>query len=237
MKKDTAIITGANRGIGFATALKIAEKGYRVILACRSLKSAIQASDKVIKTLGLSKQLVIPLSCDLTKQESIDQMCLYISENIGKIEVLINNAAVLLDKNTSLLDMTMSVFMKTFESNVFGACYLTSKIIPQMISSNHGKIVMVSSGAGKKNELIDDMPAYRLSKYTLNGLVMMFAGMIKNTNVMIHAFDPGWVKTEMGGKNAIRTAEEAAGDIVDLVETVDEKFSGCFVRAGEIEKW
>lgn len=234
---QTAIVTGGNRGIGFATAKKLVEKGCRVVLACRDKIKADKAAREIINELQVSKRMVIPIVCDLVNEESIDLMCQYIEEKVGKIDILINNAAILIDKDKNLLNIKYDDFRKVFDTNFFGVHYLSSKILSKMIDKNYGRVVMVSSGAGQSSQLIDDMPSYRLSKYSLNGLTMMLANVVIDYNIMVCACDPGWVKTNMGGDDALRTVSEAANDLINLVFSTNKEFAGRMVCNGKIVEW
>lgn len=234
---QTAIITGANRGIGLATAEALLNKGLHVGLVCRDISKAETTAQSLIKKLHIDPKMATPLACDLTDQKSIDLMHEQIKKKLNNIDVLINNAAVLLDKGEKLLSLNPDNFKKTFDTNFYGTYYLTSKIIRHMLERNNGKVIMISSGAGQLSQLIDDMPAYRLSKFSLNGLTKMLSSTLVGTNVQALACDPGWVETDMGGKNADRTATEAANDIVELAISRDSNLNGHLFNSGKVIDW
>ena len=237
MNIQTAVVTGANRGIGFELAKKLAKKRFRVVLACRSIVDAECSADKIINELSVPRDMVLPFVCDLDEESSIDSFCESIYEEVDFIDVLVNNAAVLLDKSEHLFDVDIKKFKKTHQTNYFGPYYLTSKLLPKMIERNCGCVLMISSGAGQLSQLINDMPSYRLSKHSLNGLTIMLANMVEGSNVQVFACDPGWVKTDMGGSDAIRTAEEAADDALELIVGRTKNYNGCLLNKNRIIDW
>lgn len=237
MSTKIAIVTGGNRGIGYETSRLLTRSGVRVLVVCRDIRDATQSCSEIIQQEGVGEDMVVPLECDVSQLDKVDSLMQHILNVYGSVDILVNNAAVLLDKGESLINVSSDKLKTTFETNFFGPLYLSVKVIEQMIIRKTGRVVMVSSGAGQMDQLVDDMPIYRLSKFSLNGLTIMLANMCKDKGVVINACDPGWVQTAMGGSGADRSPVDAAGDIVNLVLSEDVVSSGGFYHKGQIVSW
>jgi len=212
-----AIVTGANRGVGRGVAKRFVQLGYRTILGSRDERKGKQTAEEIKKEIGAksSGDLVVrPL--DVTDPESVRRLHDFVATEYIAADVLVNNAAVLIDRNGRILQTPVETFRTTMETNAYGALLLCQAFIPLMVERNYGRVVNVSSDAGQIENMVDDMPAYRLSKISLNGLTLMLGDSVRGTNVLINAVHPGWVKTEMGGPGATRSIEESVDGIVWL---------------------
>jgi NAD(P)-dependent dehydrogenase (short-subunit alcohol dehydrogenase family) len=174
---------------------------------------------------------------DVTSGESIQRLHHFVALEGLVIDVLINNAAVLLDQFGRLLQTPLDLYRATMEANLYGPLALCQTFIPMMLERNYGRVVNVSSGAGQVNDMIDDMTAYRLSKLALNGLTLILADSVKGRNVLVNAGCPGWVRTDMGSPNAPRSAEEGAEGIVWLATLPDGGPHGGFFRDRQLIAW
>jgi NAD(P)-dependent dehydrogenase (short-subunit alcohol dehydrogenase family) len=234
----TVIITGANRGVGRGVAKRLAELGYRTILTSRDEKNGLRTIGEIKKEIGAgaAENLVFhPL--DVTDPDSIAILYDFITTEYGAADALVNNAAVLLDKNGRILQTPVDTYRQTIETNVYGPLSLCQKFIPLMIQRNYGRVVNVSSDAGQIAGMVDDMAAYRLSKIALNGLTLMLADSVKGANVLINAVHPGWVHTEMGGPEAPRSIAEAAEGVVWLATLPDGGPHGGFFHDRQRMPW
>jgi NAD(P)-dependent dehydrogenase (short-subunit alcohol dehydrogenase family) len=213
----TAIVTGANRGVGRGVAKRLAQLGYRTILTSRDEGKGKRTVDEVTREIGakMAGDLAVH-QLDVTDPESIRRLYDFVMSDYGAADVLVNNAAVLIDRNCRVLQTSVETYRTTMETNVYGALLLCQTFIPMMVKRNYGRVVNVSSDAGQIECMVDDMTAYRLSKIALNGLTLMLADSVKGTNVLINAVHPGWVQTEMGGPGATRSIEEGAEGVVWL---------------------
>ncbi len=234
----TVIVTGANRGVGRGVAKQLAELGCRTILTSRNESNGLRTLEEIKKEIGAgaAENLVFrPL--DVTDPNSIGRLYDFVTTEYGAADALVNNAAVLLDKNGRILQTPMDAYRRTIETNVYGPLLLCQTFLPQMIKRNYGRVVNVSSDAGQIEGMVDDMPAYRLSKIALNGLTLMLADSVKGTNVLINAVHPGWVHTEMGGPKAPRSIEEAAEGVVWLATLPDDGPRGGFFHDRRPMPW
>lgn len=234
----TAIVTGANRGVGREIAKQLVWLGYRVILTSRDKAKGKRTNSELKEELGAKVPgELIYHQLDVTSCESIQRLHDFVVSEGLTIDALVNNAAVLFDQCGRLLQTSLETYRATMETNVYGPLRLCQAFIPMMLERNYGRVVNVSSGAGQVNDMINDMTAYRLSKLTLNGLTLMLANSLAGTNVLVNAGCPGWVRTDMGSPNAPRSAEEGAEGIVWLATLPDGGPQGGFFRDKELIGW
>jgi NAD(P)-dependent dehydrogenase (short-subunit alcohol dehydrogenase family) len=234
----TAIVTGANRGVGRGIAKRLAVLGYRVVLTSRDEakgKAAVRELREEIGARPAGDLLYHPL--DVNDRGSIERLHEYVTAECEAADVLVNNAAVLLDPAGRVLEIPADTFRATMETNLYGPLLLCQKFIPAMRERGYGRVVNVSSEAGQTGHLADDKPAYRLSKLALNGLTLILADAVRGTNVLVNAAHPGWVRTGMGGAAAPRLIEEAAEGIVWLAALPDGGPSGGLFQDGNRIPW
>jgi len=153
------------------------------------------------------------------------------------VDVLINNAAVLLDDGKSIIDVDPDVFPATLRTNVYGSLILCQAFIPAMVRRGYGRVVNVSSGAGQLSSMNDYAPAYSASKAALNALTRMFAAAVRGANVLVNSADPGWVRTDMGGPRAPRSLAQGADTIVWLATLPDGGPTGGFYHDRKPVPW
>ena len=204
-----AFISGANRGIGFETAKKLAEQGIKVILGSRDLNKGEMAQNE-LATLGAEVDLVQYDAKDMDAPQRVYQ---YISEKYHKLDILINNAGVLLTGNlfvTNSSTVSDDDVKETFQVNLFSVISLTQALLPLIKKSNAGRIVNVSTILSSLTlHSAKDSPiqpakefAYNASKTALNAYTVHLASELKDTNIKVNSGHPGWVKTELGGPKA-----------------------------------
>ncbi len=198
----TALVTGGNRGIGLEAARQLAAAGLRVILTSRDPEAGRAAAEE----LGVDYAQL-----DVSDEASV-ACCV---EGIEPIDVLVNNAGVLLDEGRGVLDLDEDTLRATFEANFFGPFRTGARLIPPMVERGYGRVVNVSSGAGQITEVSSYSPAYSISKAALNAMTRQFA-LGARGDVKVNAMCPGWVRTDMGGSGASRSPEEGADTIVWL---------------------
>jgi len=234
----TAIVTGANRGVGRGIAKQLVLLGYRTILTSRDKRKGKLTVNQLKQEIGtkLADDLVYH-QLDVTDVESVTRLYDFVVSEYEAADILVNNAAVLLDQCGRVIQTPVETFRTTMATNVYGPLLLCQTFIPMMIKRNYGRVVNVSSGAGQVGDMINDMPAYRLSKIALNGLTLMLADSVRGANVLINAGCPGWVRTEMGSPDAPRSIDEGAEGIVWLATLPDGGPHGGFFRDGKLIPW
>ncbi|QSJ19430.1 SDR family oxidoreductase [Nostoc sp. UHCC 0702] len=234
--KKLAVITGGNRGLGFEASRQLAKKGYKVILTSRDEGKGKAAAEQ-LQNEGLD---VIYHPLDVTSDDSSRQLAEFIDQEFGKLDVLINNAAIYIDTqagSNSIFDVKLDTLQQTIETNVYGVLLVTQALIPLMKKQNYGRIVNVSSGAGQLTDMQGGYPTYRISKTALNALTRIFASELKGTNILVNSVCPGWVKTDMGGPEAPRTPEQGVDTIVWLATFADGGPTGGFYRDRQLIDW
>jgi NAD(P)-dependent dehydrogenase (short-subunit alcohol dehydrogenase family) len=222
---QTALITGAYRGLGFETARQLSERGWKVILTARRREQGAAAARK-LKNASF-------LELDITKKSSVEKAAKAVSE----LDVLINNAAIIPDGDQDILTIAPELIGKTIETNALGALRVSQALLPQLLKSKDGRIVNVSSGAGQLSDMGTWSPAYSASKTALNAVTCLLAVALKQKGVAVNSVCPGWCRTEMGGAGAPRSAEEGAAGIVWLAADAPQNKTGLFWRDREVIPW
>jgi NAD(P)-dependent dehydrogenase (short-subunit alcohol dehydrogenase family) len=223
-----ALITGANRGLGLETARQMKALGYQVILTSRDLSRG----QAVARDLGLTVHTL-----DINRPEDVQETLAFVQAEYGRLDALVNNAAVMLDEDSSLLDVNPETLKITLETNSLAPLWLARAFLPMMLQQNYGRIVNVSSGMGQIDDLNNYSSAYRLSKLLLNGITRILADAVRGKNVLVNAVCPGWVRTDMGGPSAPRSLEQGASGIVWAATLPDEGPHGGFFRDGKSISW
>jgi NAD(P)-dependent dehydrogenase (short-subunit alcohol dehydrogenase family) len=223
------LITGATRGIGFAAATQLAARGAQVIIGSRDGARASEAAAKI----GLH---ALSVAVDLTDGSSIESAAKELRDRFGHLDVLVNNAAILLDDADDLLSLTPEVLRVTLETNLIGTFAVTKAFISLLRKSREPRIVNVSSGAGQLDgEPQGWAPAYSISKTAVNMLTEQMAAALPG--ISVNAMCPGWCRTAMGGASAPRSPETGAETITWLALDAPHSVRGGFYRDKKRIPW
>jgi NAD(P)-dependent dehydrogenase (short-subunit alcohol dehydrogenase family) len=229
-----ALVTGANRGIGFEICRELAKRGLEVILTARDGAQGRSAA-KELQDAGLHVEFQ---RVDVTSCRSVRSCVAAVAERRGRIDVLVNNAGVMLDpRNSRFLDSKLETYRDTFETNLFGPLQLAQAVVPVMKAKGYGRIVNLSSGLGQLAEMGAGTPAYRMSKAALNALTRIVSAEFSDSNILVNSMCPGWVRTRMGGEQAPRSLAEGADTAVWLATLPDDGPTGGFFRDREPIPW
>ncbi len=242
--EKVAFISGANRGIGFETAKKLAEQGIKVILGSRDLNKG-EMAQKELAALGAEVDLVQYDAKDMDAPQRVYQ---YISEKYHKLDILINNAGVLLTGNlfvTNSSTVSDDDVKETFQVNLFSVISLTQALLPLIKKSNAGRIVNVSTILSSLTlHSAKDSPiqpakefAYNASKTALNAYTVHLASELKDTKIKVNSGHPGWVKTELGGPNAPMEVKDSYETSLYLATLDKDGPSGGLFHKGETLPW
>jgi len=216
-----ALVTGANKGLGFETSRQLAQQGITVLMAGRSSTRGKAAANK-LRDEGLNAQFI---QLDVTKPEQIRNAVSEIKRRYGKVDILVNNAGTSVDEahgHNSTETVSIKALRKTFDVNFFGLVELTQKLLPLIKKSDAGRIVNVSSILGSmmihsgQGGMSYKPFAYDASKTCVNAFTIHLAAAFSGTNVKINSAHPGWVRTDMGGSGAPLSPEEGARTAVRL---------------------
>jgi NAD(P)-dependent dehydrogenase (short-subunit alcohol dehydrogenase family) len=227
-----ALVTGANRGLGFETCRQLAQLGLTVILSARDLTKGEIAAKQLIER-GLD---VIFYELDVLNQSHMNRIIRQIEQRFGRLDVLVNNAAILYDTWQSAVNAELEIVNQALASNLFGPWKLSQLCIPLMKRNNYGRIVNVSSGAGSLHYMGSGSPAYSVSKAALNAFSRILAADLHGTGILVNSVDPGWVATDMGGRGG-RPVEDGAKGIVWAATLPDNGPSGGFFFDGKHAPW
>jgi NAD(P)-dependent dehydrogenase (short-subunit alcohol dehydrogenase family) len=227
-----ALVTGANRGLGFETCRQLARLGLTVILTARDLTKGEVAAKQLIER-GLD---VIFYELDVLNQSHMNRIIRQIEQRFGRLDVLVNNAAILYDTWQSAVNAELEIVNQALASNLFGPWKLSQLCIPLMKRNNYGRIVNVSSGAGSIHYMGSGSPAYSISKAALNAFSRILAADLHGTGILVNSVDPGWVATDMGGRGG-RPVEDGAKGIVWAATLPDNGPSGGFFFDGKHAPW
>jgi NAD(P)-dependent dehydrogenase (short-subunit alcohol dehydrogenase family) len=228
----TALVTGANRGIGTEVCRQLAARGYRFLLTARDRDKAAAAA----RSLDPAGQQVVPHVLDVADQGSVGVLADRISTSYGRLDVLINNAAISYDTWATAATADLTAVHEAFETNLFGAWRASQACIPLLRASLHPRIVNVSSEAGSISEMTGGTPAYSVSKAALNALTRLLAGELRPAGILVNAVCPGWVATDMGGPGG-RPVAEGAASVLWAATLPDTGPTGGFFRDGQPVPW
>lgn len=220
----SALVTGGNKGIGFAICQGLLKAGFEVILAARSPEKAKQAIDK------LQSPQVHPLVLDVADDRSIRDAVEAVGREFSQLDVLINNAGIYPDEGVNILTIDRDLLDRTMNTNTFGPIRTAQAFLPLLEKATAARIINVSSGYGALDGLSANVPSYCLSKLALNGATIMLAEALQSKGIAVYAMCPGWVRTDMGGAAATRSPEQGADTAIWLATEALPKLSGKFFR-------
>jgi NAD(P)-dependent dehydrogenase (short-subunit alcohol dehydrogenase family) len=222
-----SLVTGGNRGIGREVARQLAERGHTVVLTARSADAAASAA----RPLNAE-----PLPLDVTDPASVAAAARWTSDRYGKLDVLVNNAAISYDTWQQAAGADLAVVREAAETNLYGPWLMVQEFLPLLRASGHGRIVNVSSEAASLASMGSGTPAYTASKVALNALTRMLAAELRGDRILVNAVCPGWVATDMGGPGG-RPVADGAASVTWAALLPDDGPTGGFFRDGRPLPW
>lgn len=231
-QKKIALVTGANKGIGYEVARQLATRGFHVVLSARNPKAGREAVKRITKSGAAASFLEL----DVSQSESVAAAAREFASKHDHLDVLVNNAGILLDGDDNILTATPDMLQRTLQTNTFGPLLVAQAFEPMLRKSSAPRIINVSSGGGQLTDGADGWaPAYCISKTALNGVTSQLAGALPK--FAVNSVCPGWVRTAMGGSNATSSIEEGADTIVWLASDAPQKITGKFLRDRKPIPW
>jgi NAD(P)-dependent dehydrogenase (short-subunit alcohol dehydrogenase family) len=238
--KKVVLITGANKGIGFETARQLGTKEFTVLIGARN-KSRGQEATETLLNEGIDAHFIL---LDVTNQDTIEVAAKKIEEQYGKLDVLINNAGILLD-DALPSQLNMSLLKQTFETNFFGMFAVTQAMLPLIRKSPAGRIVNLSSGLGSLTQNSDPSweyysikgIGYNSSKTAVNALTVQFAYELKDAPIKVNAADPGYTATDFNKYWGTRTVQQGATIVVRLATLSHDGPTGGFFDEDGVIPW
>jgi NAD(P)-dependent dehydrogenase (short-subunit alcohol dehydrogenase family) len=243
-----AFITGANKGIGYATAARLGQAGVHVVLGARDPAKG-EAAAAALRERGVDAVAAV---CDVTDERSVGDAAAVLHERYGSLDILINNAGILPEATaTDRADgpVDLELFRETFATNVLGVVATTEAFLPLLRQAPAGRIVNVSSTMGSLADQSDPgspyyglvVPAYQASKAALNSVTIGLSKALAETNIKVNAVCPGWVQTDLGGPDNKAAAptppDEAARIVADMALIADDGPTGGFFDASGPARW
>jgi NAD(P)-dependent dehydrogenase (short-subunit alcohol dehydrogenase family) len=239
--KKVALITGANKGIGFEVARQLGHGGCRILLGARNV-SLGQAGAAKLQREKLDVRFV---ELDLGRKESIEAAADLIKRDFGKLDILVNNAGIADPDDGPPSKASLEAVQRIFQTNFLGALSVTQSMLPLLRKSPAGRIVNVSSGLGSLAFHADPeweyasvkLIGYCASKAALNMFTVQLAYELRDTNIKVNSADPGYTATDLNGNRGHQTVEEGAAETIRLsLLPTDGPTGGFFATAGP-EPW
>jgi NAD(P)-dependent dehydrogenase (short-subunit alcohol dehydrogenase family) len=245
MSKKIALVTGANKGIGFETTKQLAKADVKVIAASRN-KERGEIAVAILVAEGLDVEF---LQLDVDNSSDIEHAFEYINNKYGKLDILVNNAGIQIESdnwgiNTSTT-IDEKVLRQTFETNFINVVKLTNTLLPLIKKSDAGRIVNLSSILGSLTLHADagspiygsKLFAYDASKTALNAYTVHFAAALADTNIKVNSAHPGWVKTDLGSDAAPMGVVDGAKTSVELALLANDGPTGKYIHLGQELPW
>ena len=240
LRGKAALVTGANKGIGLEIARQLGQLGCTVLIGARDQQRG-EVATRILQAEGLDARFI---QLDVTDQKTIDAAADRIGEEFQKLDILVNNAAIGLDR-TPPSQLDMEILRRTYDTNVFGVVAVTKAMLPLLKKSEAGRIVNMSSGLGSLTQASDpngpfaavNLLAYNSSKTAVNAITVQFATELRGTPIKVNAADPGYVATDLNEHRGYRTVQQGATAPVRLATLPADGPTGGYFDEGGVVPW
>lgn len=227
-----AVISGANRGIGLEIGKQLLEIGWNVVFTARNMAEGRPLVNKLRKKWKSAWYHQL----DVTDEQSISDLAEYVEDTCGRLDVLINNAGIMIEENHRAMDMELDDLHKTMATNLYGPLMLTRTLVPYFKDSKDARVINVSTRMGQLSGMGGGHAAYRISKAAMNALTVVMARELEVEGIRVNSMCPGWVCTDMGGPISVKSVEEGADTAVWLA-TANNIENGKFYAERKVIPW
>lgn len=232
--RRVALVTGANRGLGRAIALGLAQCGLHTVVAARDERQAVEVA-REIEARGLSASAHM---LDVTDPASVVRATAEAAKQLGRLDVLVNNAGIAIDRGQPAASPDFEKVRATLDTNLLGAWRCCAAAIPEMKRNGYGRIVNITSHLGSLSGMTTGTNvSYRVSKTGLNALTRVLAAELRESGILVNAASPGRVNTRMSYGETARTAEEGADTAIWLATLPDDGPTGGVFADREPLPW
>jgi NAD(P)-dependent dehydrogenase (short-subunit alcohol dehydrogenase family) len=240
-EKKIALITGANKGLGFETARQLAKQNTKVLIGARDETRGREAAEK-LQNEGFDVEFI---HIDVTDEKTLEAAAKYVEETYGKLDILVNNAGIAVEYGLEPGEINLEKIRQTFDTNFFGVIAVTKAFLPLIKKSESGRIVNVSSGLGSLAQNSDPNwdfsavkpVAYNSSKAALNMFTVILADQLKDTKIKVNSADPGYTATDLNHNSGPKTVEQGASIIFDLATLPADGATGGYFDDQGVVPW
>lgn len=239
--KRTALVTGGNKGIGFAIVRGLARTGMSVWMGARD-RSRGEEAVAILRQEGLDVRL---LELDVADEASVQNAAAVLAHELGSLDVLVNNAGILSDVNTPPSQVSIKDMKAVYEVNLFGPVRVTQAFLSLLKASGEARIVMMSSGVGSLTLITDptsiysgvNLLDYTSSKVALNAVTVSFAKELEPFGIKVNAVEPGHVRTDLNANTGFLTPDEGAATAIKMALTGPDGPTGGFFGSHGRQPW
>jgi NAD(P)-dependent dehydrogenase (short-subunit alcohol dehydrogenase family) len=239
--KRIALITGANKGIGFEIARQIGQTGATVLVGARN-KAAGERAATTLAAEGIDARFV---AIDVADYASIEASAGSIADGFGRLDILVNNAGINDPSDGPALTARLDAVERVLRTNFLGALAVTQAMLPLLRKSTAARIVNVSSGLGSLTLNGDPsypyaaakLIGYSASKAALNMLTVQLAYLLRDTDIKVNSADPGYTATDLNGRRGTQTVPEGAAEAIRLALLADDGPTGTYSDSKGIVPW
>jgi len=239
--KKTALVTGSNKGIGFAIVRGLARTGMSVWMGARD-RSRGEEAVAILRQEGLDVRL---LELDVADEASVQNAAAVLAHELGSLDVLVNNAGILSDTITPPSQVSIKDMKAVYEVNLFGPVRVTQAFLSLLKASGEARIVMMSSGVGSLTLITDptsiyssvNLLDYTSSKVALNAVTVSFAKELEPFGIKVHAVEPGHVRTDLNANTGFLTPDEGAATAIKMALTGPDGPTGGFFGSHGRQPW
>ncbi|MDH0746905.1 SDR family oxidoreductase [Pseudomonas sp. GD03842] len=237
----TALITGGNKGIGFAIATGLGKQGYSLWVGARDVRRGQRAVGQLV-AMGINARLLL---IDVTDDESVNAAARRVLKESGHLDILVNNAGIILGADASPLEQSLAEVKAVYEVNVFGVIRVTQAFVPALRKSESARVVIIGSGLGSLG-LVNNAAsiystanflAYNSSKTAVNAVAVSFAKALAPDGIKVNVIEPGSVATDLNEHQGALTPDEGASVAIRLATIGDDGPTGGFFGHEGVQPW